>query len=224
MEKNEKPGGGGRRQLYIPKGHGAKSGQYCRMTEGDYVTSERCTKEELRARLTEWELFYVRRYSDFTFGRALNKAIREKRMSLADKVFKSNLVSAIGKHKLLAPITVYRGIMVSLEVYRDNFYRKYIHGESIVGSVICSTSRKLERATSVTDGIGPDFIGIVFEIDLPKGYSALPIESIAMDPDEQEILLSSPRYVIDNIRDCESERGRYKLVKARILGGNDNEN
>ena len=224
MATNEKPGGGGKDQPYIAKGHGNKSGQYCKKQASDYASSEHCTAEELTALLTSEELYYVERYSNYEFGIPLNKAIREGRMTRTDEIFKNNVVSAIGKHKLENPLTVFRGISVKRKVYLRNFVLNYILDEPIVGSTICSTSRKFSRAVAGAHTDDAGSVGILFEIDLPKGHKALPIESVASDITEEEILLSSPRYLIDDMETREAGGYHYVWIKVKLLGDRDNEN
>ena len=60
------------------------------------------------------------------------------------------------------------------------------------------------REKTVAQNDDQEFDGIFFEIDLPKGYKTLPIESVASEESEQKILLSSPRYLIEDIEDCTS--------------------
>ncbi len=223
MANNEKPGGGGKDQPYVAKGHGGKSGQYCKKQENDYASSEHCTAEELTALLTGEELYYVERYSDFEFGIPLNAAIRKGAMTRTDEMFKDNVVSAIGKHKLENPLTVFRGISVKRKVYLRNFVLNFILDKPIIGSTICSTSRKFSRAVEGAHTDDADSVGILFEIDLPKGYKALPIESVAVSKKEQEILLSSPRYLIDDMEAREVGGYHYVWIKVKLLGDDDNE-
>ncbi len=175
------------------------------------------------ALLSSEELYYVELYSNYQFGTALNAAIRENRMTKTDEMFKNALVSAIGKHRLENPLTVYRGIKVRHEVFLRDFVLKYILDEPIVGSTICSTSRRYARAEASAQNDDPEFDGILFEIDLQKGYNALPIEDVAVNEKEQEILLTSPRYLIEDIEDCASNGYHFKKIKVKLLGGDENE-
>lgn len=224
MANNEKPGGGGRNQPFIPKGHGSESGQYCKKPLSDYPSSEHCARDDLTASLSDEELYYVERYSNYEYGTALNAAIRGNRMTKADEIFKNNVVSAIGKHRLENPLTVYRGIRVKRKAYLKNFVLSYILDKPIVGSTICSTSRSLSRAVGAAHACDTDSVGILFEIDLPEGYKALPIEDVASDITEQEILLSSPRYLIEDIETREADGYHYAWIKVKLLGDNENEN
>lgn len=224
MTNNEKPGGGGKDQPFIPKGHGSESGQYCKKPPSDYASSEHCTRDNLTASLSGEELYYVKRYSNYEFGTALNAAIRENRLTKTDEMFKNNVVSAISKHRLETPLTVYRGIRVSHKVFLRNFVMNFILDKPIVGSTICSTSRRYTRAVAAAQNDDSNSDGILFEINLPKGYCALPIEDVAASPKEQEILLASPKYLIEDIEDCASNGYHFKKIKIKLLGDNDNEN
>ncbi len=121
----------------------------------------------------------MKTYTNFMIGTALNKAIREKRLSRDDEILKNRIVSAISKHHLKNPVKVYRGIVVPLEVYLQNFVVKYLLDKPIEGSLICSTSRDPLRAAMGAKADTAKQIGIVFSIELPKGYPALPIEKIS---------------------------------------------
>ncbi len=219
MEKKCKPGGGNKPQPYVPKGNGEESGQYAKKDYADdYAKSEGCTKEELLKTLEKEELEAVKAYTNFMIGTALNKAIREKRMSHDDEILKNRIVSAISKHHLKNPVKVYRGIVVPLEVYLQNFVVKYLLDKPIEGSLICSTSRDPLRAAMGAKADTAKQIGIVFSIELPKGYPALPIEKISKNRGEKEILLSVPRYIIQEITECSLKGFRFKRIMIKIIG------
>ncbi len=214
---DKKIGGGGKYQCYIPKGFGSKSGQYCKEEE-NFAISEHCTSEELRTTLSNDEIRCVKLYTDSYFGISLNKAIRSGVMSKEQEEVKNKIVKAIRSHRMRSDVTVYRGIKISLGVYLREFLAKYISNTPIVGSVICSTSRTLRRASLAARTSEHDYVGIIFEISIPKGYHALPIEDISSNPDEQEILLQSPKYVIEKIENSNLPGFRLKRIKIRLLG------
>ena len=218
MNSNYKAGGGNKPQPFIPKGNGEESGQYTTDYQDDFIHQENCTRAELERTLSKEELWAVGLYSDYRVGTSLNKAIRENKMLKTDEMLMNLIVNAIARHKLKKPVRVYRGIKVTREIFAKNFLAKYRAKEPITGSAICSTSRGFARAAAGAKANDPSLISLVFYIELPKGYSALPIEDIALDSQEREILLSSPRYLIDNITDCSYGDFRFKRIRIQILG------
>ena len=219
MANSFKKGGGNKPQPYIPKGNGEKSGQYAKNAiKDDYLLSESCTRLDLEKLLSKEEFSSIQNYTKYQIGSALNKAIRDKAMSKEDVVLKDRIVSAISKHKLKAPIITYRGIVVSKDVYEKNFLARYIFDLPIDGSLICSTSRDYGRASTAAKTKEAGKIGIIFCCELPKGYPALPVEGIAKDKAEREILISAPRYVIEEITNCRYGRFVFKRIKVKIMG------
>lgn len=214
---DRKIGGGGKYQCYIPKGFGHKSGQYCKEDE-NFAISEHCTGDELRNTLSEDEIRCVELYTDSSFGISLNKAIRKGVMSESQEKTKNLIIKAIRSHRMRNAVTVYRGITVSFGVYLRDFLAKYISNTPIVGSVVCSTSREPGRALMAAEKNVRDYTGIVFEINIPKGYHALPIEEISSNPGEKEILLESPKYMIEKIENRDVAGYRLKWIKVKLLG------
>ena len=131
----------------------------------------------------------------------------------------SAIISAIKKHKLKGEIKVYRGITVTEETYIQNFYNKYVNKETITGSIIYSTSRKLKRAIEAISTNNENVIGIIFETILPKGYEALPIETIARKKKEKETLINKPFYTIVSIETGYLNNRMVKRIKIRLQGG-----
>ncbi len=126
MADSLKKGGGNKLQSYVPKGNGERSGQYSKNTIKDgYLLSESCTSLDLAKLLSEEEFSSIQNYTKYQIGSALNKAIRNKTMSKDDVALKDRIVSAISKHKLKAPVTTYRGIVVPKDVYEKNFLARY---------------------------------------------------------------------------------------------------
>ncbi len=219
MASGFKKGGGNKPQPYISKGNGEKSGQYAKDAIMDgYLLSESCTKLDLAKLLSEEEFSSIQNYTKYQIGSALNKAIRNKAMSKEDVALKDRIVSAISKHKLKAPVITYRGIVVSKDVYEKNFLARYIFNLPIDGSLICSTSREYGRASTAAKTKEAGKIGIIFCCELPKGYPALPVEGIAKDKAEREILISAPRYEIEEITNCRCGRFVFKRIKVKIIG------
>ncbi len=171
-----------------------------------------------KSQLSEEEFSSIQNYTKYQIGSALNKAIRNKAMSKEDVVLKDRIVSAISKHKLKAPVITYRGIVVSKDVYEKNFLARYIFNLPIDGSLICSTSREYGRASTAAKTKEAGKIGIIFCCELPKGYPALPVEGIAKDKAEREILISAPRYEIEEITNCRCGRFVFKRIKVKIIG------
>lgn len=131
---NKKPNHGGELQPYIPKGNGERSGEYTlNMTYSYFCIREKCTKKDLGKLLSEDEYLAVTKYSDFEFGRSLNKRLRGGMVSKKDEKIKELIESAIKKHRILNRITVYRGISVSKEIYNNKFYSNYKRGNIING-------------------------------------------------------------------------------------------
>ena len=189
MSNDYKTGGGNKLQPYISKGNGEESGQY---TEGEtmdsYLASESCTKSDLLNMLSKEEFASVNKYTEIETGKALNKAIREGTMTESDVKFKSQIISAISKHELNSPTTVYRGITVPREVFERCFLIRYLLDLPTEGSLICSTSRAYLRAVSAAKTKTQGDVGIVFCGELPKGYKALPIEEISNNSAEKRYL------------------------------------
>ena len=220
MDNNYKKGAGGRLQPYVSKGNGERSGQYTKMSfREEFIISERCTKLDLLMILSKEEIEAVKQYTIYEIGTTLNKAIRENRMSEDDAALKNKILSAISKHKLEEAVTVYRGITVSRDVYRENFLRNYLLDMPIIGSLICSTSRSKTRAYIAATTQNEEKIGIVFYGRLPRGYNALPIEGISNSPAEKEILISAPKYQIENIEGTIWKGCKIMLIKIKIMKG-----
>ncbi len=225
MANGFKKGGGNKPQPYIPKGNGEKSGQYAKnQAKDDYLVSESCTKRDLLNALSEEEFISVNQYTDIRIGKALNKAIRENRMTESDKKLKDRLISAISKHKLKSSVSFYRGITVSQEVYEKSFLLRFLLDLPAKGSLICSTSRAYSRAVSAAKTRSENEVGIVFCGELPKGYSALPIEGISNNAAEKEILITAPLYQIEEITNCVWNGLKFKRIEVKILGDENHEN
>ena len=224
MKENYKPGGGNKLQPYMPAGNGSRSGRYIKKGFVQFLISEHCLKSDLEKNLTKEELFAIRRYSDYLYGPILNKAIREGKLNKTDTLLKDLIVRAIWKHRLENAVIVYRGISVQRKIYDDVFYANYTSGKSIVGSTICSTSRTINRAISAARAIDSSLVCLIFIAKLPKGYHALPIEAIAIDEEEREVLLTSPRYIIENIKEVNQNEQTLKFLKIKIKEGENNEN
>ncbi len=225
MADSLKKGGGNKLQSYVPKGNGERSGQYAKDdTASDYLASESCSKSELLSVLSKEEFSSVNQYTDIRVGKALNKAIRENRMSKSDEKLKDCLISAISKHKLKSSVLSYRGITVPREVYEKNFLLRFLLDLPTEGSLICSTSRTYLRAVSAAKTRSEDEVGIVFCCKLPKGYNALPIEGISNNASEKEILITAPLYQIEEITNCVWNGLKFKRIKVKILGNKNHEN
>lgn len=220
---NTKRNNGNEQQPYIPAGHGKESGQYTNKVYvdnnyDDFIIKEGCTKPELIRLLSEEEYEAIKKYSNYIFGRALNKALREQKCSYKDAVMALKIFSAIKKHQLKNSIEVYRGITVTNEVFIKDFYNKYVNNEVIPGSLICSTSRRLKRAIEGAKADEANKIGIIFVGTLPKGYNALPIEAIAKNTNEQEILLFQPIYKIKLIETGYLDHQMIKIIHIELKG------
>ncbi len=218
MNRNYKKGAGGKLQPYISKGNGEKSGQYTKNdSSGGYLAAESCTEIDLEKILSKKELFSVKSYTNYKIGTALNAAIREGRMTEADKELKDQILSAIAKHKLKQPIAVFRGIVVSREVFERNFLVPYLLDIPIDGSLICSTTRRLERAAIGAKAKKQGDIGIIFYGVLPANCPALPLEGISENPEEKEILVTAPKYQIEEITNCSCKGFKFKRIKIKII-------
>jgi len=187
---------GKEQQPYIPPGNGSESGEYTYKDPNCYSSTEECSDSELKKLLSSDEYTFIRKYSIYSIGITLNKAIREKCLSRYGMKMRDCIISAIKKYKIKNDIKVFRGIKVSKEIYVKEFYNKYIKGEMIEGSLICSTSRDFKRAIRASISSNPSDVSLVFELNLPRGFNALPIEDIAVDNREREILISKPWYKI----------------------------
>ncbi len=230
MYNSMKPGGGGEMQPYVPKGNGDKSGEYtdkpyesfdhysrrvnAKIKRKDFLENNDCTAKSLSQVLTIDEINAVTLYSNYKVGTLLNKKIRDKTMSEEDEIFCNHLETAIRKNCIKQDVRVYRGISVPREIYETKFWLPYIQNRAIIGSRICSTSRSLRRALQGTLSKESGNVGIIFVCDIEKGRNALPIEDIAIDPSEQEVLLSSPMYFINNIRE-DTIKGK-KIIRIDI--------
>jgi len=218
MQDYYKPGGGNKPQPYIPAGNGEESGEYTFKSSSysDFSIREECTKEDLNQLLTDEEYYFVRRYTNYKNGRNLNDAIRNNNLSEYGKKMRDSILSAIKKHSLKQEITVYRGIKVSNATYLINFYTKYRLKERIDGLLICSATRRIKRAIKATLSPSSNEISLLFEIKLPRGYSALPIEEISFDSSEQEILISKPIYKIKDIQNWHIGKHNFKKLLIEI--------
>ena len=231
MSLNEKPGGGGEMQPYVPAGNGDKSGEYtnasyesfdhytrrglAKSLRKEFITNNHCSAKELEAKLSKEEINAVVLYSDFEVGRALNKNIRNNTMSEEDNVMCKNIENAIQKHRLYEDVRVYRGITVPRKVYEEKFWSAYVNDKVISGSRICSTSRNMFRAFVGTISKNKDDVGIIFSCELKRGDSALPIEDIAKTSGEEEILLSNPMYYISDIK--KAKVNGKEIIKIDII-------
>lgn len=210
-----KENNGGEQQPYIPAGNGKESGQFT-FKESNYCIEENCTNAELKDLLTSVEYEIIRKYTNIETGKKLNEAIRKNTLSKFGELMRDSIISSINKHSLKQDVVVYRGINVSYDVFYHSFYSNYIQRKSITGSLICSTSRCKERAIRASKTNNKYGVGLVFEIFLPKGYKALPIEAVALDPREQEILISRPMYKITQIKNVKIKNHCFKQIVVKL--------
>lgn len=213
----------GEQQPYISSGNGKKSGQYT-FKNSVFLESEKCDYKNLCDKLSPAQMYAIRQYSIYTYGKILNKKIRENRLTNIDELMVSLILVGISQHKLRNDITVFRGINVSNDIYLSKFYNKYEANEIIDGSLICSTSRNENRAINASIGKESSSIAIVFEIPLLKNDYALPIEDIAISSKEEEILLAKPTYKIQSIKHCKVNNFKYLKIKIKLERKKENEN
>ncbi len=209
-----KPGGGGKPQPYLAEGNGEKSGEYTDKYSSNinnykrsnnqnneslaFCKKQLATKENLRQLLTPLEYANIVKYTSYNYGRTLNKAIRDGILTAKQKEATTSIINAINKHYISSETTVFRGINVDENTFRNFLYSKE-YGLVITGSLICSTSRDINRAfKGALNGSNNNF-PIVFECIIPKNYNGLPVEDISLDRTEKEILLSAPNYYINSI-------------------------
>lgn len=95
------------------------------------------------------------------------------------------LDSVFDKSSLKSPMKVYRGIDENDEL--DDFYRNWSVGSIQTVNGYSSTTESLDVAKQFTNE-ETDFT--VLEIDLPKGFKAIPISEISEFPAEKEVLLN----------------------------------
>lgn len=213
---NTKENKAGEQQPYIPSGHGERSGEYTYKNSSNYAIEENCTFFELEKFLTSKELSCLISYSQPEIGINLNKNIRNNQLSNEEMEMKAAIISAIKKHNLKKEVTVFRGIKISSDLYSELFYNRYMYNLPIKGSVICSTSRDINRAKKAAYSTNKNMVSIVFQANLPKGYNALPIEDISIDPSEQEILINEPIYRIKSLELCVERDWQYVKIKIYL--------
>ena len=220
---NTKRNNGDEQQPFIPAGHGKESGQYTNKVYvdnnyDDFIIKEGCTQLELKSLLTTREYKAIKKYSFYDCGRELNKALRDNNLTIEQAIMYGLVRDGIKKHQLKNSIEVYRGITVTNEVFIKDFYNKYVNHETATGSKLCSTSRDIERAIGGAKSKEPNKIGIIFVGILPKGYSALPIEAIAYDSNEKEILIAEPIYKIKTIETGYLNHQMIKIIEVELKG------
>ena len=225
---NTKRNNGNEQQPYIPAGHGKESGQYTNKVYvdnnyDDFIIKEGCTQSELEALLTESEYNAIKEYTNPVIGCALNKANREDNLTIDQAIMTRLILNGISRHNLKDGVEVYRGITVTNEVFIKDFYNKYVNHETINGSRICSTSRKLQRAIESAKTNKENCIGIIFVGILPKGYNALPVEKIAYNPQEKEIIIAKPVYKIKSIETGYLNNKMVKIIRVELKGANQHE-
>lgn len=207
----------GEQQPYIPAGNGERSGEYTfKNGDGQFETEYNCSKGTLEKLLSKDELKYLAYYTDYSIGTELNTAIRQNNLSQFGVQMRDGIINAINKFKLPKELKVYRGISIKESEFYIKFNTAHEFNSEIIGSLICSTSRKLERAIYGANKNISGNIPIVFEIDLPKGYHALPVEAIAKDYQEQEVILNAPRYTISKIENWHWNDFNFKKIYVKI--------
>ena len=224
MDIKLKPGGGNQLQPYLAEGHGDKSGEYTNKncTYSDFASesyafckSQYATKTDLEKTLSKEELQSIRYYTVYENGIMLNRSIRNNNLTPLQLAHVNYIVRGINKH-YIGDIQVYRGIFVNEEVMQDFVIAKSKQ-TVLTGGLICSTSRHFQRALDAAYTSRNCKYPIVFECNLPKNTNGLPVEDIAYNRNEGEILLSAPRYKIDDIIKISSKNKIYYKIKIHIV-------
>ncbi len=232
-EKSYKLGGGNQPQQYYVAGNGDKSGEYAdeqedvvfvlkkAKTKAAYEESKafckrfNCTRECLLDVLGEKIISCIIRYSNYATGISINYAIRNNTLSEEQTIYVDFIIKAIKTWSLKESLQLYRGISVSEEVFEKDFLLPFKNGEPKIGSVICSTSRSFDRAKLAAVPSRDKPISIIFDLQTPVNYPALPIEDIGARREEREVLLHCPRYKIITLDLIKGEEFDY--YKAIIV-------
>ena len=233
MAQNFKPGGGGHMQLYKGKGNGDESGEYT--DEGISTKSNnntlkrqkaleeskqfcckfRCRAEDLKKTLGEIRYKSVVLYTNSKYGVDLNQAERTHNLTQEQRDVLSNVVDAIKRHYIPQDLSVARGIKTTEEVLSE-YKKAKEHRILKYGGSITSVTRDKNVAYryAVPDEERP--VSIVFECKLPTNYVGLPVEDIAQNRKEKEVLLTSPAYYVDDIEEREIAGVKYNVIKISI--------
>lgn len=142
--------------------------------------------------------------------------IRENQINEFSRYLSNSIVDSIKKSRVKNEIILYRGLHTPLSILEKNFIAPYLKNKVITGSLICSTSRNIERAIQATVN-NKNEIPVVFEINMPKNGHALSIENVAHDANEQEFLLTSPKYIITDLGTCINNNIKYIKIYVKIL-------
>ena len=234
MSINEKPGGGGEMQPYFPKGNGDKSGEYTNKSNSepaskkqevnekellkaseDFCEKTKSSRKYLEKTMSKEEIDSVVKYSNYEYGVALNLANRMHNLTEEQSKDTYNIVNSIKRH-YLPSIVLFRGARYTKE-RRDALVDAIETCAMQYGQLITSTTRDRSHAFANAYPEADRPCPVVFECEIPANYHGLPIEDIAFDRREHEVLLSEPAYVVQAVEEVIIGKIKYDLFHIKII-------
>ena len=231
---NYKPGGGGHMQLYKGKGNGDESGEYTDESlalnntnkkdkrkqsiieeSKQFCRKYRCTVKELERTIGDIGCKSIELYTNSQYGIDLNQAAKNKTLTQDQALILDIVVDSIKRHYITHSLLVERGIKTTEDVLEAYRYAKE-HRIMKFGGPITSVTRDENVAYRYAFPDEDRPVSIVFECELPANYVGLPVEDIAQNRNEKEILLASPAYYVDDIEEREIAGIKYNIIKISI--------
>lgn len=135
-----------------------------------------------------------------------------KEKAIADEVAKQ-VSSAIKKHPLEKPMTVYRGMKITKDDEGSKMYGDLKPGDTFQDKGFTSTSTNKKVGDKFAEKLNRSDVQVVIEVSLKEGDPALPMDLYHKHESEKEILLDrNTKFKVVSV----SERSGIKKIKLEI--------
>ena len=184
------------------------------------VESKEATSEE-KAALKEYQSGmyesaiggYANIQSYLRTGKPKYGSFDAKEKAIADEVVK-NVSSAIKKHPLDKPMTVYRGLKINKDEPGSKMYQDLKPGDTFQDEGFTSTSTNKKVGDKFSEKLNRSDTPIVMEISLKPGDHALPMDQYHKHDTEKEMLLDrKTKFKVVSV----SERSGVKKIKLELV-------